>query len=436
MARPQGVVEEGVTRLLSFLGGESPVASGPEQSLTVAHGRRAGGAAAPLVDLAVIGGGITGVITAVTAARRGHRVALLERRHALFGGASGAGFGSLTPFSDPFFTGGARDFAYRGTTLYRSDLLPWLREHVGIGVQFCDEGLLELIDSDDGYQKTLKLLTDLREAGYGAEAQMLDRDEALALEPNLSPDFDRALKLNEPWLDTHELFHALRTAISYMDHLDLYLDAPVSDVERLRSGWQLRTAGGRSLEARWVVVATGATTDFPRGIARPVVHWIRGDAAEVQSPTGLNLLRRHIYRGKGFVTPRSGGRLWLGATYHKEPAAPTHAMDRRDQITVEQLALLVEHNRRIVPGIDGFEILRTWRGWRPASTNGHPIIGQSDQDGLAYATGCKGLGLTMAPAVAREVVAAFASDDWSALPAEFSPLREGGLDEGLHSQPR
>jgi glycine/D-amino acid oxidase-like deaminating enzyme/aspartate/methionine/tyrosine aminotransferase len=428
IARPQSVVEEGVERLLQFLGDDSTMAADAQRGANAAPAARSAVAVAGAsVDLAVIGGGITGAVTAVTAARSGHRVALLERQPALFSGASGAGFGSLTPFSDPFFRGAARDFAHRGTTLYRSDLLPWLRELTGVSVQFCDEGLLELVDSERDYQKAMALVSDLRENGYGDEVQMLDRDAALWLEPNLSPDFTHALKLNEPWLDTHQLFHALRAAIAHLDNLDLYLDAAVSAVESSDSCWRLRAGGAAPINARWVIVATGATTTFPNGIAQPIVHWVRGDAAEVQSPSGADLLRRHIYRGNGFVTPRSRGRLWLGATYDVELAAPTRAMDKRDQITVEQLELLIEHNRRIVPGIVGFEILRTWRGWRPASTDGLPIIGRSDHKGLAYATGCKGLGLTMAPAVGHDIVAAFESDEWSGLPTEFDPLREGSL---------
>jgi glycine/D-amino acid oxidase-like deaminating enzyme len=378
-------------------------------------------------DVAIIGGGIVGTLAAVAAADRGLATVVIDQHPDLFHGASRAGFGSLTPYSDPFFIGEARDFAARGTNLYREELLPRLAADVGLKVHFADHGLLEILDSAADLVDAQTLLADLAVSGYGDEGELLDRATALELEPNLAPNFEHALLLNEPWLDTEQLFNALRTLVAKMPAITLLLGTTATHVEGTDGDWSVVTDRGQRVRTASVVVATGVATQPLGDIPAPNLHWVRGDAVEVQSIDRINLLRRHIYRGRGFITPRSDGRLLLGATYEQEPEVPHRALAAREQISVAQLLSVIDANLRIVPKINECDLTRTWRGWRPTSTDKIPIIGPHFHETIVYATGCIGLGITMAPAVAEGVVEGLVSGIWSQIPSSFSPLRPGAL---------
>jgi len=54
-------------------------------------------------DVIVVVGGVIGCFAALALAKRKKKVLLVEARPALLSATSSAGFGSLTPYSDPFF---------------------------------------------------------------------------------------------------------------------------------------------------------------------------------------------------------------------------------------------------------------------------------------------------------------------------------------------
>lgn len=390
-------------------------------------------------DLLVIGGGIVGSLTALAGVDAGLRVVLLERRAGLFQATSRAGFGSLTPFSDPFFSGTARDLAFRGMDLYRSRIVPSLAKDVGVTVPFCETGLIEILDSASSVHAAARLLKDLASAGYANQARLVSRAEVLAMEPNLASDFEEALILNEPWLDTDDLFEGLRRKMAIAEQLSVSLSTTVQGLDGNGSSWVVDTLDGRRFKSPAIVLATGVATQHPAGVARPKLELIRGDAAEVINPSGKELLGTHVYRPNsegvtdgpslqcaGFITPRHGGRLWLGATYEREENADSAR--REGQIGVRQIAALLDSNSRILPAIMDCELVRTWRGWRPSTSDGFPIVGEGQSSGIVYAVGCKGLGLTMAPAVAECVVEGVTSGNWSRTPTEFSAIRPGALE--------
>lgn len=377
-------------------------------------------------DVAIIGGGIVGAMTAALGGRRGLNVVVLEQEGELFKGASAAGFGSLTPYSDPFFTGAARDFAVRGTRAYRDAILPWISDTTGLGIEFCDKGLLEILEPGaEAVADAQSLLESLKAAGYASEGELLNRDQTLALEPMLARDFDSALYLNEPWLDAAQLYVGLEKAISQSRSVEVLLNCAASALTLSDSGVTITTETHR-VHAQTVVLATGVTTNFPRGVAAPDLHWLRGDAMEVVHPARKSVLERHIYRNPGFITPRSGGRLFLGATYTPEYEPPVE-LARTSQIAAEHVVALLQQNARILPQLLEFELMRTWRQWRPASADGLPIVGPGEHANVIYATGCKGLGLTMAPAVAEAVLNGVVTGTWADVPEDFDPCRDGAL---------
>ncbi len=74
-----------------------------------------------------------------------------------------------------------------------------------------DKGLLDLLVDDAAVNSSEELQRELIDAGY--EAKLLDREEVLALEPNLIGAYVGALWLDEPWLDREQYFSGLRVAL-------------------------------------------------------------------------------------------------------------------------------------------------------------------------------------------------------------------------------
>jgi glycine/D-amino acid oxidase-like deaminating enzyme len=380
-------------------------------------------------DVLIVGGGVIGVFTALACADAGLRVALVEGHDKMFRGTSSAGFGSLTPYSDPFFVGTARAVATEGVRLYREQFHPALDRLVDGGIELRDEGLIELLDDEVGIQNATDLIASLEADGYGSATRWLSHDEVAELEPNLAPDFRAAVWLDEPSIDTSSLFPALEVALHRHPMVSVHLGARIERADARGEGWRA-TSAEATYEADRIVVASGATTRGIDGLPTAKLVWARGDALELRTPDARPVLQRHVYRSPAFVTPRSKGRLLLGATYVDEDL-PDDSQRTGDRVVVAQLQKLLEMNASILPDIARYDFVRSWRGWRPATPDGFPIVGPiSGDQNLVYATGAKGLGVTMAPAIAAIVAEGIGSGTWESLPAEFSAARPGAVAGG------
>lgn len=372
-------------------------------------------------DVLIAGGGIIGCSIALELCNRGFSVVVLEAESSLFRRSSGAGFGSLTPYSDPFFRGRARDFAAWSVDLYRESWLPALSgpmQSIDIG----DKGLLDLLVDKDAVDRAEILQKELHEANY--QAVMMTRQDVIALEPSLTGLFEGALWLDEPWVDRDQLFTSIAAKLESAANVSICCLAEVVSVTEGISGVTVKTKDD-SFSASYFVHATGLSARSVDGVELPQLTWVRGDAVSVRHPDGYCLLERHVYKNAAFITPRRDGRLLLGATYEAEDRSPELLETlRRDTTNVSQIRHLIDVNLELVPEIDRCEFESAWRGWRPKPVDGLPILGFGPGgQRIIFATGFIGLGITMAPAAGVCVADLIAEGSSAQLPAEFDPLR-------------
>jgi glycine/D-amino acid oxidase-like deaminating enzyme len=163
-------------------------------------------------------------------------------------------------------------------------------------------------------------------------------------------------------------------------------------------------ADGSHIPAQHIVVATGAqVTELLPGLQ---VFSRKGHLAITDRYPGrlshqiISMNYGQIEAGTdGFVSaanvqPRPTGQ-WLIGSSRQEGRLDT-AIERPVLEAVLQGAI------RLVPSLAAMRIIRSWTGMRPATPDGHPIIGPADnKPGVWVAAGHEGLGITTCFASAR-----------------------------------
>jgi glycine oxidase len=372
--------------------------------------------------IVVVGAGIIGCSIAWSLSKQGFRVILIDEHPEPFKGISSAGFGSLTPFSDPFYKGEARDFAAKAVEIYRDGWLADLSKISGQPITFTDKGLLQLC-------RDTKDIANAEEIVRGLEAKvdsarMLSVEETRKLEPHLTGDFLASLWINEPWLDRSEYFSALGFVISNCGQIQTKYCCVVKAISSDNNKVTVLTKSGEEIECQGVVVCNGLHPEAISGIPPLRMKWIRGDAVAMHTTNGKPLLQRHIYLHDGFITPRTNSEMLLGATYHEEELPSENARQHRDRIALEQFQKIIACNLTILPALAKCEVGKVWRNWRPAPPDNFPILGNIPENSrIVLANGFIGLGLTLAPAVAKAVTKHFSASNEEAFPCCFAPDR-------------
>lgn len=362
------------------------------------------------VRCAVVGAGVVGVFCTYFLLRRGHHVTLFDQYPAPFQGTTAAGFGSLTPFSDPFFEGEVSRFAQTSVALYRNHIVPDLAPFGRVDMSA--DSLLHLVRSRTELEDYIQKLEG-RGHRSGVDFRTLTTDEAVSLEPGLCPEFDGAIEYTEPWIDTNQL---LTTLLSSVRASSAFIGAFNRRVSLIHEGADVVIVEdqlGAQLEFDKVIVASGASTAAIGGIPTPMLRLIRGDAALAVSPTGQPLVSRHVYMDDAFITPRLNGEHLLGASYEIAPNDQDDVLpaSRRATAKASHLVTILQGCMSLVPALQDCEIGRVWHGWRPSTPSGIPYVGLMPGCGHIWsALGFIGLGVTLAPAVGQALAKAIEND--------------------------
>jgi glycine/D-amino acid oxidase-like deaminating enzyme len=226
-----------------------------ERSATSVEGR---------TEVAVIGGGLTGVVAALHLARSGAKVDLFEKDTVGFG-ASGRNGGMAT-------TGmsiGIRDAVEKmgfdtAVRLYDAyteaiDLIEKLVTEEGIDCNFARVGKLNLASKPahyQGFEKTHELLT----TRLGLESQLVPRAE-LRREIGSDAFHGGMVESKSAALHVGKYIRGLGEAAERAG-VTIHEQAPVQRLTKVGSGHELETSRGR-IHAQQVLLATGAYTRRP-----------------------------------------------------------------------------------------------------------------------------------------------------------------------------
>lgn len=407
-------------------------------------------------DIAVVGGGAIGACVARELALRGASVLLLERGPRLGCGCTEGNAGlicpshsaplatptalrqglrwlfvpdspfqlrlrlGLVPWLARFAVSSTRSKARAGTDVLRRLTLASLELHdqlarAGLDTAYKNLGTLDVYESKEGLADGVARANLHRSAGMRAD--VLDPASARALEPALTGPIAGAVHwVDEAHCDPSRFTAAVGAAATEAG-AHIRTDCEVLDVGV--SGGRVRTLAttqGDVVPGEVVLAAGAWTPSLARrlGIRVPVEG---GKGYHVELVQAESDPRVPVFlQEKWVIATPLPGRLRLAGTL--ELAGVDLSFDRR------RVDALFEAARARIAGVTRSRIRHVWRGLRPCTPDGLPILGRPQRlENLILATGHTMLGLALAPVTGRLVAELVAGEQPSHDLIPLSPDR-------------
>ena len=349
-------------------------------------------------DILIIGSGITGCAVARELSRFHASVIVLDRGSDIAEGATKANSGIIHAGYDAVPGSKKAYYNVRGAALY-----PDLCTSLGIPYKVNGSLVIALTDSD---RATIAMLKKRGEQNGVPGLEILNRDEALALEPNLNPAVACALSVpTGAIISPYEAAFALADDAA-LNGVSFRFNEYVQSVSRSEDGvFSVKTNSG-SYICRALVNCAGDSGAYIHNQLSPLkltmVHR-RGqyyllDRSPVQ-PFSRTVFQCPSKMGKGvLVSPTVHGNLLLGPTAEDIP-------DPTDTATTSSgLKEILEKASLTWPGLSVRTNITNFSGVRAHLTSDDFLIGPCDScAGCFEAIGIESPGLSSAPAVAQDL---------------------------------
>lgn len=361
--------------------------------------------------IAVIGGGVIGLSSALALARAGADVCVFEAgsRPGLRATGRAGGMLGLTYELEELQAAGAIALARRAMELW-----PSFAAALPVSADIRMAGAIACAPTPEESLRLEGLAAAARAEGLQVAA--LSKSDLAALEPGLTGPLVSAWRLlADGQVDPLCLVDGLEGALSAAG-VRIARAFPVGEVLVTGEGFAIEGAGV------WdrVLVATGAGRQpgfvAPDGLRLDpglgVVIPVKGHMLALEAGNGAP---RHVIRaGAVYIIPKARWTL-IGAT-----SEPGLADEATDPAALEDLRARAE---ALVPGLGRAEVIEGWAGVRPGSSTGAPVIGESAIPGVHAALGCYRNGILVAPAVAELVAAGMLGRDGNSAHGRFNPGR-------------
>jgi D-amino-acid dehydrogenase len=393
-------------------------------------------------DVAVVGGGAVGVCIALELARRGASVTVLERGPELAWGCSAGNAGivgssHVVPLADPAAVRDGIRWMTRPDSPFfmrpRPRVLPWLlrftaaanpaqvKRHLavlqelashsaalharlhaaGLETGYRRRGLLNVYQSERAFARARDALMRYDGAGCRVVTDGLPSELASALTSEMA---GAILDPHEAHCDPRQFVESVG-ALAADEGVEVRTGVEVLGVRRrgtrIDSLWT--TAG--DLVADELVVAAGV---WSAGLARRLgvrlpLEGGKGYHVDVEARHGDPELPVWLHESRVVITPLDG-RLRLAGTL--ELTGTDRDVDGR------RVDAILTAARQAMPGFGSRRTLETWRGLRPCTPDGLPVIGRvPDLENAVLATGHGMWGLQLAPVTGRLVSAVVAGTE-------------------------
>ena len=350
-----------------------------------------------MLDVVIIGCGIVGAAAAYELSKYDLAVAVLEKENDVAAGTTKANSAIIHAGYDP----------EPGTLMARlnvegAKLAKELCEKLDVPHRQC--GALVLAFSEEEVP-TLEKLFQNGTANGVPQLQILQKDEVLALEPNLSESVVAALQVPTTMIVSPWEYALALVETAVRNGVELKLECEVQGIEQISGGYRLQTSQG-NVDTRYILNAAGLYADAIHNmIADPSFETLpdRGEYYLLDKSEGTRI--KHVIfqcptnTGKGvLVAPTVHGNLIAGPN-NDRPDGADDVSNTRDG-----LAYVMQTARKSVPDIDFRASIRNFAGNR-AKTACHDFIIEevAGAKGFIDLGGMQSPGLSAAPAVAKMV---------------------------------
>lgn len=339
-----------------------------------------------MTEIAIVGAGVIGLMTARELARSGVEVTLIERGVSAHE-ASWAGGGIVSPL----YPWRHCDAIIRLALWSQSSYILLAQElfaETGCDPELRQKGIL-MVDVKDE--------SEALRWGYDHYRPLtkVDGEFIHEKEPHINPEFDSAMWMPEvASIRNPRLGRALRLSVEHNPDIQLVEQCEVEGFivqgERVEG---VRTSRGE-FRADITVVAGGAWSGellSTLGLTLPVEP-VRGQMMVFKAPPGL--IDRIVMLDGRYLIPRSDGRILVGSTLERVGFDKETTEEARDS--------LYETALKILPDLAQYPVEHHWAGLRPGSPEGVPFIGPvPGWSGLHLNCGHYRNGLVLAPASTR-----------------------------------
>ena len=371
------------------------------------------------VDVAIVGGGITGLTLAYTLSEQGSTVAVLEAGR-MAGQASGRNAGFLLAIpAEPYAErialwgrDGARAVLQIGRRTHQR--IAHLAQALRIDCDYHLTGSLRLTRSEEESEDMRGSLPELRHDGFPMREIALED----VLPAHARPRFHAAFEVPEDGVVHPVKFQHGLAAEAVRLGARLHEGSPVTGARWQDGVWDT-LANGHRVRARTLVLATNAYVPQLVPALKPLIMPRRGQMLAT-APLAVRLDTRPVYANYGYQYWRQmpDGRLLIGGWRNTAFDIET-GYDTNPTPSIQQS---IEHGlAQLVP--EGVAIEHRWAGTMGFARDGRPLVGWLDAaHHLAICAGFTGHGMGMATACTEDLAEILAFKRAPAI-ASFDPQR-------------
>ncbi|MEQ1764181.1 MAG: glycine oxidase ThiO [Pyrinomonadaceae bacterium] len=336
-------------------------------------------------DFLIIGGGVIGLSIARELHKRGAGSITIVEKGRIGAEASWAAAGMLAPNAECHADDELFRLCTASNALYPTFAAELLDE-TGIDIELDRSGTLSLAFTDEEAAGLDEKYEWQRKAGINVES--LTVDDIRELEPEITPSVHHGYLYPNDWqVENRKLVAALRRYCE-INHIDLVENTAVTRV----TGGGAETKNSKPT-AKNVILTAGAWSN--ELLPKPEVKPIRGQMISFAA-TNSRILRHVIYSPRGYIVPRSDGRILVGATVEDAGFAK--------EVTPDAIMSLKTAAVEIAPSLADHNITESWAGLRPFVEGELPVIGRvPDIENAFVATGHYRNGILLAPITAKMV---------------------------------
>ena len=342
------------------------------------------------MHIAIIGAGVSGLLTALELVEQGCSITLFDQQHTGHA-ASWAGGGILSPMYPWRYPREVNHLAQHGKSMYQQwneKLLP----ETGIDFQIHETGML-IFDEDD-FDVGLNYKNQYNEPMQYCE--YLQREQLEKVNPHISQSFQHAIYF--PQLANVRNPRLLKSLTAYLKqhpNVQIYENTWIDRFEIKHNEIQyIQAQNGQQFEADHFVIATGAWSNhWSQQLQLHIpVEPVQGQMLLFKTPE--NWLPTMCMNQVMYLIPRIDGHVVCGSSMNHL------GFDHRPSVQTQQN--IYKACTELVPELANFPIVKQWAGLRPSSPSGIPYIGKMPNMSNLWANfGHYRNGLCMGPASAR-----------------------------------